>query len=258
MNGSSLTQKISSVATARSTRATIALAVSGARGRMGQRICTLAPLDGRFAIAATLTRDHQHDSLAPSANPVDVVIDFSSDEGAARAASFARSHHAALLAGTTALSPQTLAAMHDLSRVVPVIIAPNTSPGIAVVAQLAALAVQRLGSTYQVDIIESHHAGKRDAPSGTARRLAAEIRNSGGNLPESRLHSLRAGDIIGEHIVQLSGPGEIIRISHQATSRDLFALGALRAAAWLVHQPPGLYDIEQSMTAAQLTGHPQD
>ena len=258
MNGSSLTQKISSSAPAGSNRATIALAISGARGRMGQRLGRLAQLDGRFAIAAALTRDHQRDSLAPSTNRVDVVIDFSSDSGAARAAAFARDHRAALLVGTTALSPETTRAIHEISCQVPVMIAPNASLGIAVLAQLASLAVDRLGPQYQIDIIETHHAAKRDAPSGTAMRLAREIRESGGTLPESRIFSVREGDIVGEHTIQFSGPGEVIRISHQATSRDLFALGALRAAAWLVDQAPGLYTIEQSLSEAQSTGHPQD
>ncbi len=113
---------------------------------------------------------------------------------------------------------------------------------------LVAEAARLLGGNYDVDLIEVHHAGKRDAPSGTALRIAESMRQrSGIELPADRIHPVRAGDVVGEHTVEFSSAGERIRITHLATSRDLFARGALDAAAWLHRRDPGRYTIEQSL-----------
>lgn len=229
----------------------IRLLVNGARGRMGARIVALAREDARFPLVAARDlddsgSDESSGALAPGS--VDAIIDFSSDAGVRQAAELTRLHGAALLVGTTALSPNSLDLLGVLARSHAVMIASNTSLGVAVLYSVAAEAARLLGAEFHIDIIESHHAAKRDAPSGTALRLRDVLRERGGvDVPADRLHCIRAGDIIGEHVIQFSGLGEILKISHSATNRDLFARGALRAAAWLHGQKPGMYTIEQSL-----------
>jgi 4-hydroxy-tetrahydrodipicolinate reductase len=119
-------------------------------------------------------------------------------------------------------------------------VAPNTSLGVAVTRRLVAEAA-RLLPGFDVDIVETHHSRKLDAPSGTARSLAEAVaRGSGKPMDSGRIHSIRAGDVIGDHAVSFCGQGERVTVSHSATSRDLFALGALRMARWLSGQRPGL------------------
>ncbi|MDY7110275.1 MAG: 4-hydroxy-tetrahydrodipicolinate reductase [Planctomycetota bacterium] len=229
----------------------IRLAINGARGRMGRRISTLARADERFELVAALAReDREEDALAAGAE-CDVLVDFSSPTGAERAARLALRHEAALLVGTTGLSRRNLDMLEDAARSRPVMIAPNTSLGAAVLNRLATVAARRLGADFDVNLIEKHHAGKRDAPSGTARRLADLLRRiSGVSLPDERVHSIRGGDIAGEHSVLFAGPGELLEISHSVAGRDVFAAGALRAAAWLYGKPPGRYTIEDAFGLA--------
>jgi 4-hydroxy-tetrahydrodipicolinate reductase len=225
----------------------IRLLIHGARGRMGARIEALARDDSRFAIVAAVDlNDHALAASLPR-GAIDVIIDFSTDQGALNAATLARSHDAALLVGTTGLSPKTLEFIDVLARSAPVMVAPNTSLGVAVLTHIAAEAARLLGADFSIDLIESHHSLKRDQPSGTALRVAQALHDrSGVKLPTDRIHSIRAGDIVGEHCIQFAGSSEILKISHSATNRDLFARGALRAAVWLCGRPPGRYTIEQS------------
>lgn len=226
----------------------IRLAVHGAAGRMGARICRLACDDPRFQLVMQVDRTTNVDMLQPTAVSLDMVIDFSTDEGARDAVRLALEHDAALLVGTTALSRQTLAGIEVAIKSIPVLVAANTSVGVAVLSHVAASAAALLGPRYQARLVEVHHAGKRDAPSGTALRLADTLRRRAAvELPADRIHAIRAGDVIGEHSVEFAGAGERIRFTHTATDRDLFARGALEAAAWLQTRPPGRYSIEQAI-----------
>jgi 4-hydroxy-tetrahydrodipicolinate reductase len=226
----------------------IRLLVHGAAGRMGARIVALAAEDARVIVARAIDLDTPADQRPARGEAIDVVIDFSSDAGAQLAAGLALAHRAALLVGTTGLSPATQAALRRAAESVPVMIAANTSRGVAALAHLAALAARLLGRDFDIDLVETHHAMKKDSPSGTALRLADSLaQGAGAPLPAQRIHAIRAGDVIGEHAIVFSGPGERLTLTHTATSRDLFALGALRAAAWLAGRPPGLYSIEQSL-----------
>jgi 4-hydroxy-tetrahydrodipicolinate reductase len=225
--------------------------INGARGKMGARIEALARADGRFNVAAALDLDDIARADAMPIGAFDVLIDFSSDDGAQHGAQLAVRHRAALLVGTTGLSRNSLDAIDVAARSVAAMIASNTSLGVAVLNHLATEAARLLGSEFHIDLIEAHHAMKRDAPSGTALNLARAMREKTGcALPSERIHSIRAGEIIGDHTVQFSGPGEILKILHFATNRDLFARGALRAAVWLHGKPPGRYSIEQSLGLA--------
>lgn len=226
----------------------IRLMIHGARGKMGARIVALAREDRRFNIVAAHDLDDSAQADQIAAGGIEALVDFSSDQGAARAAALALKHGAALLVGTTGLSRNSLDAIEVSARSIPAIIAPNTSRGVAVLNHLVAEAARLLGAEFDIDLVESHHALKRDAPSGTALRIVQTLRQKAGReLPAQRVHSLRSGDIIGEHSVTFAGPGEIVKIFHFATNRDLFARGALEAVAWLTGKPAGLYTIEQSL-----------
>jgi 4-hydroxy-tetrahydrodipicolinate reductase len=219
--------------------------VCGATGRVGARVCALAEDDARFLVTARWALGA---TGADRADPLDLVIDFSCDEGARRALGLARDRGAALLVGTTGLSSETLDAADDFARSRPLIVAPNTSLGVALLARLVRTAAHALGERADVDIMEAHHRAKRDAPSGTALRLAAAIGEGSGLPPDpARLHAIRAGDIAGEHTVFFSMAGERLVLSHHATSRDLFARGALDAGAWLARRPPGQYTIDDAL-----------
>lgn len=228
----------------------IRLVVHGAQGRMGRRVSALASADDRFEIVAALDRLDASDEPTPDDRnrtiDADAVIDFSSDQGARRAVEIAVQAGAALLVGTTALSGETLGAVGDSARSIPVLVAANTARGVAVAAHLAAEAARLLGPDFDVDLVEHHHRDKRDAPSGTALRWRDGIERAGRRVPDDRVLSLRTGGIVGEHEAHFASGRERIRIVHAALDRDLFAAGALEAAAWLVGQPPGRYTIEQA------------
>ena len=121
----------------------------------------------------------------------------------------------------------------------PVAIVANFSAGVPLLIDLLREAIARMPEDWRVEITEAHHDQKKDAPSGTAKRLARVVEEAGVNAPPT--HSIRAGDTIGEHTVWLAGPGERIELTHVATRREVFAIGALRWATWLTEQPPGLY-----------------
>lgn len=226
----------------------IRLLIHGARGRMGSRISALAATDQRFGVVGAHDLDDQDAAQRHAPGSVDVIIDFSSDSGAHRALALAQRLHCALLVGTTGLSPATLDALTDAARTNPVMVAANTSRGVAVLNHLIAQAARLLGPDYHIDLVESHHAAKKDAPSGTAKRMLCSLRDQAHvDVPPERVHCIRAGDIVGEHTLQFAGPGERLQITHIATNRDVFAVGALNAAAWLAGKSPGNYTIEQSL-----------
>jgi 4-hydroxy-tetrahydrodipicolinate reductase len=116
--------------------------------------------------------------------------------------------------------------------------------GVAVLAAAVRTVAGLLGSEYECSIVEAHHSKKKDAPSGTALRLAKAAREGGSALRDDQILAVRGGDVIGEHTVRFAGSGEYIEMTHRATSRDLFAMGALRAARWIAGRSPGWYTME--------------
>ena len=222
------------------------VALIGASGRMGARIDALAASDASMII----TRRYGRTGCANCdlAVPIDAIIDFSNETGTRQAMAIARESSAALLVGTTGLSAEIQQELAVLARTNAVLVAPNTSLGIAVTRKLARMAAVMLApSGWTVDIVESHHDRKKDAPSGTAIALARALESGGMQVPADRIHAIRAGDTIGEHEIRLAGPSERIHLMHQAVSRDLFAAGAIRAAKWLVGKPPGAYTMDDIM-----------
>jgi len=164
-----------------------------------------------------------------------VVIDVTSPEGLS--ALIPRLSGQQLVVGTTGALPWD--AMKQYAENAPVVVVPNFSVGVPLLIDLIKTAVSNLPSQWDIEIVEVHHNAKRDAPSGTAKRLVQAIEDAGGSSPIT--HSLRVGDTTGEHTVWLSGPGERIEIKHVATKRSVFAIGAIRWAEWITTRPPGLY-----------------
>jgi 4-hydroxy-tetrahydrodipicolinate reductase len=228
--------------------APIRLLIHGASGRMGQallRLCAAEP--ERFAVAGAVSRKPQQrvvDGVPQFAAAelggvpaFDVAIDFSLPDAFDAVLALCVARKTGFVSGTTGLSDAQGAALQDAAQAIPVLWASNFSLGVAVLADAVARAARALPG-WDCDIVEAHHAGKRDAPSGTALSLGDAVA-AGGASP--RYASLRAGDIVGEHTVQFSGAGERLEFIHRATSRDVFAHGALQAARWLAGRAPGQY-----------------
>lgn len=169
----------------------------------------------------------------------DAAIDFSLPEGFEPVLALCVARGAAFVSGTTGLSEPQRAALAAAAERIPVLWASNFSLGVAVLDELVERAAEALPG-WDCDIVESHHNQKKDAPSGTALSLG-EAAARGGAQP--RYASLRAGDIVGEHLVQFAGTGERIELVHRATSREIFARGALHAASRLAGRPPGQYRV---------------
>jgi len=251
------------------------IAIHGVTGRMGQCVTRLAAAEGATIVGAIasptsskLGRDAGEmagigtigvEVSADTASGLlgaDVVIDFASAAALPHLLQLAMRAKVAVVSGTTGLDATGVELLDQASKVVPVLWAPNTSVGVQVLAELVTLAVKKLGLGFDVEIVETHHRQKRDAPSGTAERLrgAVEAGRAGlspvygrdGNVgprPDSEIgvFAVRGGDVIGDHTVHLLGLGERIELTHRATSRDLFARGALRAARFLTGKPAGRY-----------------
>lgn len=226
----------------------------GANGRMGQAIHRLALADAAFEIVALVTRSDPKarvvDQIAcysvkeiAAVPDFDVLIDFSLPEGFDTALQLCADRGRALVSGTTGLSEHQQAAITATAAKIPVLWASNFSLGVAVLEALVARAAAQLPG-WNCDIVESHHVHKKDAPSGTALTLGKAAADAGADVHYA---SVRAGDIVGEHLVQFTSIGERIELVHRATHRDIFARGALHAAQWLKSRAPGQYKIADSL-----------
>lgn len=240
---------------------------------MGRRIATLALQDSVFSVAAAL-ETARHEAVGRDLAEVlglpsrlgievtsdareaiargDVVIEFTTPEGTIAHAAVAQILRRSMVIGTTGLAPKQEQRLRRAAKTIGIVVSPNMSLGVNVLFELARIAAQRLGAAYDVDIVESHHRYKKDAPSGTAKRLAQVLAAARGARPESiPVHALRSGDIVGDHTVILAGASERLELTHRAQSRDVFALGALRAARFLSRRrAPGLYDMSHVLRGA--------
>jgi 4-hydroxy-tetrahydrodipicolinate reductase len=202
------------------------------------------------------------DDLSSVIASSDVVIDVSGQESFMANAALIVGQDKPVVIGSTGLNEQDLSYLRQVAECVPCVLAANFSVGANTMFKLVAEMTTILGTEYQVEIVEVHHEMKRDAPSGTARRLAevvAEVRGqkledvacygrSGMRDPrpedEIGIHSLRVADVVGEHTITFFGKGERVELTHQVYSRIAFAEGAVRAMRWVVEQKPGLYDMQ--------------
>ncbi|MDR0734404.1 MAG: hypothetical protein LBG16_01605 [Elusimicrobiota bacterium] len=209
--------------------------LNGARGKMGAAIAQIIASNPAYNMQITAQRD---EDLLQTGEDFDLVIDFSHPSGAQQAFEIALKQKAAFLTGTTGLPADFIALLKE-ERAVPVFYSPNVSIGMHLFTNLAR-AANKLFAVYTKDLYESHHAQKKDAPSGTAKSLAAAIA-----FPQERIIYARAGTDPGTHTIKFTSQykDEEISITHRALDRSLFAYSAIIIARWLVRQKPGFYDM---------------
>ncbi len=260
----------------------IRIGVNGACGRMGMRVIQLALEDPQFQVVGACERPG-HPSIGKDiamlagkepqgvqladmlTGKPQVLIDFSEPKSSLLRAREAADAGIALLIGTTGFTPKQKEDLSRLAQRVSCIVSPNMSVGVNLLANLVGQVAKALGDEYDAEVVEVHHRFKKDAPSGTALRLAEGIAEATGRTlaqdavygrqgvvgerkrSEIGIHAVRAGDVVGDHVVIFSTLGERIEIVHRAHTRDAFARGALRAARFLVGKPPGIYQISEAL-----------
>ncbi|MBI3292805.1 MAG: 4-hydroxy-tetrahydrodipicolinate reductase [Elusimicrobia bacterium] len=233
------------------------IVVCGAWGRMGNRILTLASQDSKFQVVGALEAPGHPkcgEEVLPGVRVTDqlkplldqhphVVIDFTTPAATLEHALETVRTKRAMVIGTTGFSQAERSILARRVAPLPVVIASNMSLAVNVLFHMAGM-VGRILNRYDIHIHEIHHRQKKDAPSGTALTLQKLVSQASGRQPdEVHVTSDRSGDVVGDHIVQFTGTGERLILTHQAQSRDPFAIGALQAAQWVVRQRPGLYDM---------------
>jgi 4-hydroxy-tetrahydrodipicolinate reductase len=247
----------------------VTVIILGALGRMGSTLCRLASDDPEIVLGAVVERSGYEHSLKydcivatelsdvlPKV-PGGVIIDFTLPEVTVQSALKAREFGNPIVIGTTGLNAEQQEVLAECARDVPLFFAPNMSVGVNVLLKLLPRLVELLGPNYDVEISEIHHKHKKDAPSGTAVKLAQVLAEAKGwqfekakrycregiigerPFEEIGVQTLRGGDVVGDHTVFFFGPGERVEVTHRAHSRETFAAGALRAAKWIAKQDAG-------------------
>ncbi len=260
----------------------IRVAVCGALGRMGQTVRNIiaerrdmiltgavehpgCPSLGRNISQIEWSEVFLRDSLRQGGIGADVYIDFTSPESSVMYLEQAVNLKLPAVIGSTGFTEEHKAKLSEAAGKIPVLWAPNMSVGVSVLYKIAEQMTKMLGPQYDIEILEAHHNRKKDAPSGTAIKLQETIARARNLSPEKTrvtgrsgqvgertpeeigVLALRGGDIVGEHTVFFCGPGERLELAHRAQTRDTFAQGAIRAAAWIVGKEPGLYSIEDTL-----------
>jgi 4-hydroxy-tetrahydrodipicolinate reductase len=261
----------------------LAVGIHGAAGRMGIRLIQLIVADPALRLAAALERaEHPGigsdvgpivgtgplgvplSSVGEFGGPVDVMIDFSHPTAAMALAEFCSRRRIPLVVGTTGFETPQRQSLEGLAREIPLLISPNMSRAVNLLMRLVGEAARALGPSADIEIVERHHRLKKDAPSGTALKLADVVgkaiessqfvygrHGQVGERPRGEIgvHAVREGDNPGEHTVIFGLPGESLELSHRALNRDGFARGALDAACFLAGKPPGLYAMADVLDA---------
>lgn len=233
--------------------------ITGSKGRMGQALINCAKNFPDLEIAGAID---QGDDLKTVIGNSDVVVDFSFHQATPEIAELCAAHRKALVIGTTGHSEAEQSKIKKQKSKIPIVWTSNYSTGVNTLFWLTRKAAEILGPGFDLEIIEMHHRMKKDAPSGTAKSLAeilAAVRQQQlekvarhgrvgivGERTSSEIgiHSVRGGDVVGDHTVIFANAGERLELTHKASSRDTFANGALRAAQWVVQQKPGIYDMQ--------------
>jgi 4-hydroxy-tetrahydrodipicolinate reductase len=231
----------------------IKLGIAGVRGKMGRRIFELAGFDRDFEVTLALEKKgtpmigKDLGKIRVSSSPdgvflVDVFVDFTEPSATETNIDYVARYKKAYVLGTTGLNDAQLKKVEEVSKVIPVVFSPNMSVGVNVLFAILPEIAKRLGPDYSIEIVEAHHKAKKDAPSGTAKKFGQILADT--TRKEIPIHAIRLGDIVGDHTIIFCGNSERIEIKHQAHTRDLFALGALKAAKWIMGKPAGLYSMQ--------------
>lgn len=239
----------------------IKIAISGCSGKMGSRILSLASEDKDLeAVVGIEQKSHPQvgteiGALKVSDNPddirgADVLIEFTTPQATVEHLEFALKHRKAMVIGTTGLTEEQVSRIKEATKNIPIVFSPNMSIGVNLLFKLVKEVAEKLSKDYKVNIVEAHHIHKKDAPSGTAKKLAQIIKDASGR-EVADIKSIREGEIIGDHKVTFEGPLDVIELSHSAKTRDIFAKGALEAAKFVVNKPPRLYDMQDVLGAVK-------
>jgi 4-hydroxy-tetrahydrodipicolinate reductase len=233
--------------------------ITGAKGRMGQALVSCAK---NFRGLEVVGQIDAGDDLNAVISKTDAVIDFSSHDATPAIVGLCAKNKKAVVIGTTGHPEKEKSQIANCKSKIPMVWASNFSTGVNTLFWLTRKAAEILGDDFDLEIVEMHHRLKKDAPSGTAKSLAeilaavrkqqlAKVARHGRvgivgerTAAEIGIHSVRGGDVVGDHTVIFANAGERLELTHQASSRDTFANGALRAALWVVKQKPGLYDMQ--------------
>ncbi|RPH43851.1 MAG: 4-hydroxy-tetrahydrodipicolinate reductase [Planctomycetota bacterium] len=214
------------------------IAINGACGRMGQAVAKAAA-DAGVEVAEKIDVVETAGISRTLSKKVDAVVDFSTPEAALeRLAECVKAKTAAVIC-TTGFSDAQRAQITSASKKIPVIYSSNMSVGVNLLFKRVPEIAKTLGESYDIDIVETHHRFKKDAPSGTAKTLAERIESATGRKPN--VHAVRSGDVVGEHRIIFGTLGDSIEIIHRASTRDIFATGSIEAAKWAAKAKPGLY-----------------
>ena len=228
----------------------IRIVVSGALGRMGKRIIALAEKNRNLKIAGKLEKDRHPDSgiindLRKITSDYDCIIEFTTPEATLAHLKVATERKKAMVIGTTGLSDEEINVIREASKAIPILFSPNMSVGVNVLFSLIGKTAEILGGEYKVRIEESHHIHKKDKPSGTTKLMVKIVREKSGkaDMADIPVESIREGEIIGDHDIIFESEVDTLKISHSAKTRDIFALGALKAAEFIVGKEKGLYSM---------------
>lgn len=258
----------------------IRIGVAGAAGKMGSRITALTGEYEGLQLAGVFEKKGHQDigrefgplaggkglvlrgDISEIVDDVDMIIDFTSIESTKENLKVASSRGKAMVIGTTGFTRDDMQEISPMIKSIPCVMASNMSLGVNLLLKVLHDVAKVLGDDYDIEIVEAHHRLKKDAPSGTAMKMAQVLAQAvnrdldevgvyarkgiigARTKKEIGIQTVRAGDIVGEHTVYFGGLGERIEITHKASSRDTFARGALKAALWLAGKPAGLYDMQ--------------
>ena len=235
------------------------IAINGSKGKMGLALIEAINSSSQSDFAAGFDKG---DSLIDSINDFEVLIDFSRPEASLNALAVCKDAGKAMVIGTTGFTDSELELIGQASKEIPIVFAPNMSVGVNLTLKILETSAKVIGPDSSIEIIEAHHRYKVDSPSGTALKMGEVIANAlGRDLSECAVYgregieeprdmntigfsSIRGGDVVGEHTVAFFMDGERVEITHKASSRMIYANGAVRAANWLSDKPSGLYSMQ--------------
>ena len=235
------------------------IAINGSKGKMGLALIEAINSSSKSDFAAGFDKG---DSLIDSINDFEVLIDFSRPEASLNALSVCMDSGKSIVIGTTGFTDSGLKLIEQASKDIPIVFAPNMSVGVNLTLKILETSAKVIGPDSSIEIIEAHHRYKVDSPSGTALKMGEVVANAlGRDLSKCAIYgregieeprdlntigfsSIRGGDVVGEHTVAFFMDGERVEITHKASSRSIYANGAVRAANWLAGKPSGLYSMQ--------------
>lgn len=218
----------------------IKICVSGSKGKMGSRIMDLAKEDPELEVSGSFDVDEKPEAFIEAC---DCLIDFTSPKATIEHLALCEKNKKAVVIGTTGLSEAERNRIKEVSAHIPIVLSPNMSIGVNLLFKLVEESSKMLGEEYEINILEAHHAEKKDSPSGTAKEIARIVKSVKGDI-EVPIDSVREGEIVGEHTITFESDVDLLEITHSAKTRDIFVKGALKAAKFVAGKKNGLFTMK--------------